>query len=284
MDMKKQWFLFIGLSIISLGFFACKEANNIKLTPVNFANTYYLSADSTQGSLAISIQVELPIEKTRTDSIIRTFLIENIFSDKYITFSNDSTKKYTRLSNDSIVASYVRELEQDYRANNEPLLAEMADEEHLYSFNNEHQIEGFPLLNDPNIFSYGINRYAFMGGAHGLEIRSYYNFNLKTAKLITEQDLFVDNYQKDLIELFKARIIEESDFIHSMEELKASDYWLDSIKPNSNFYISDEAITYVFNPYEIAPYYVGHTEISLPYDRIANLLKPNNPIAYLTKK
>jgi hypothetical protein len=66
--------------------------------------------------------------------------------------------------------------------------------------------------------------------------------------------------------------------------LDDTDFWTDSIKPNGNFYITDESINYIFNPYEIAPYYMGITEVSLPYDRLEDLLKPNSLIAYLVKK
>jgi hypothetical protein len=66
--------------------------------------------------------------------------------------------------------------------------------------------------------------------------------------------------------------------------LEDTDYWTDSIKPNGNFYITDESINYVFNPYEIAPYYMGQTEVSLPFSMIKGLLKPNSIIAYLVEK
>ncbi|MDR1584849.1 MAG: DUF3298 and DUF4163 domain-containing protein [Prevotellaceae bacterium] len=272
----KQVLFFISLSLTLLLFFACKESDNIKLASLNYADAYYLSSDTTQGALVVSIQVELPAGKMKADSVIRAFLVDVIFGGSY-----------TGLSDADIVSAFTSDLKQDYRANNEPLLSELEDEEHSYSLNNEHFIEGFPLLNDKNIFSYGVNHYAYMGGAHGIDMRSYYSFDLKTLKPVTEQNLFADGCEAELIELLKTRIIEESEFIHSMEDLKNSDYYVDSIKPNGNFYISDEAITYVFNPYEIAPYYMGHTEISLPYSRIAHLLKLENPVAYLageTKK
>jgi len=129
-----------------------------------------------------------------------------------------------------------------------------------------------------------------MGGAHGLETRNYYNFDLKTGKIISEKDLFKSNYVPELSELIKKRIVEESkeqkdtrdtEPIMSLED---TDFWADSIKPNGNFYITDEGINYVFNPYEIAPYYMGQTEVSIPFDRLTNILKSNSIIAYLVEK
>lgn len=61
-------------------------------------------------------------------------------------------------------------------------------------------------------------------------------------------------------------------------------FGLDAIKPNGNFYITDESINYVFNPYEIAPYYMGQTEVTIPFARIRNILKPNSIVQYLVDK
>jgi len=129
-----------------------------------------------------------------------------------------------------------------------------------------------------------------MGGAHGLETRNYYNFDLKTGKTITENDLFKPNYKAELSELIKKRIVEESKEVKEAKDtepilsLEDTDFWADSIKPNGNFYITDESINYVFNPYEIAPYYIGQTEVTIPFNRLKNILKPNSIIAYLVEK
>jgi hypothetical protein len=177
-------------------------------------------------------------------------------------------------------------LKTEYKLTNEPILNEM-DEKSLYSFNNEHILDGFSLLSDEHIYSYGINRYVFMGGAHGLNTINYLNFNLKNGKQITESDLFMKNSTKKLTELIKKRIVEQSLEDESLEPIKnldKTDFWIDAIKPNGNFYITDESLNYVFNPYEIGPYYLGITEVRLPYERLKSILKPNSIVSYLIKK
>jgi hypothetical protein len=273
--MKKQFILIILCAFSSTLFFSCKP-KTVKTEEISFANRYYLSSDTSKGSLNVDFKVEIPVAYTNKAVLdsIRTTIFINLFGHDY-----DSR------SNDSVLHLFARELETDYRANNEPLLNQL-DNESLYSFNNEHILEGFSLLNDEHIYSYGIDRYVFMGGAHGLNNRTYLNFNLTTGELITESDLFVDNYKPALVELIKKRMVEEivnqknTELIINLED---TDYWTDSIVPNGNFYITDENITYVFNPYEIAPYYMGQTEVVIPFDRIKDLLRPENPIAYLLK-
>ena len=277
--MKKQTIILLFSTLITSLFFSCTQ-KTIKTEEKDLVQKYYLSKDTAKGSLSLDIEVEIPVKFANKDVLkaIRATIITNLFDDSYIKYSNDS-----------LVPLFTNELVTDYRENNEPLL-EKLDSTNRYSFNNEHNLSGFSLLSDKKIYVYGIERYVYMGGAHGLETRNYYNFDLKTGKTISEKDLFKDSYENELTDLIKKRIIEESKEIKETKDsepilsLEDTDYWTDSIKPNGNFYISDEGINYVFNPYEIAPYYLGQTEVLLPYDRIKSLLKPNSIIQYLVDK
>lgn len=271
--MKKQSILFILSLLTTSIFFSCTQ-KKIKTEEKDYIKKHYLSSDTTKGALSVSIQVEIPVafaDKNILDSI-RATIISNLFGEEYVSHSNDS-----------LPSLFAAELDADYKANNGPLVNEL-DSSSSYSFDNEHTVEGFALLTDKNIFSYGIDRYVYMGGAHGLETRNYFNFNLKTGKVITEKDLYKDNYIAELTELIKKQIIAQNPVIKSKSDLEESIYWTDSIKPNGNFYITDESINYVFNPYEIAPYAFGETEVTLPFSLIKNLLKSNNPIDYLIQK
>ena len=274
--MKKQFILFLLSILTTTIFFSCTQ-NTIKTEEKDYVKKYFLSTDTTLGALSVDIEVEIPVafaNKSILDSI-RATIISNLFGEKYISHSNNT-----------IVQLFTNELHNEYKIDNESLIDKL-DSTSSYSFNNEHTLSGFSLLSDKKIYVYGIERYVDMGGAHGLETRNYFNFNLKTGKLIAENDLFIDNYTILLSELIKKRIIEESKNTKESEailNLDDTDFWTDSIKPNGNFYITDESINYVFNPYEIAPLYMGQTEVTLPFDRINNLLKPNNPIAYLVQK
>lgn len=264
--------------LMSVTFFSCKQ-KTIKTEEQDLTKRIYLSSDTSKGSLNVEIHVEIPTDFAENNILdsIRATIIENLFGEKYITHSNDS-----------IVNLFVSDISLDYKANNEPLLDKL-DSASSYSFNNDHNIEGFSLLSDKNIYSYGIERYVYMGGAHGLNNRTYFNFNLKTGSKITEKDLFKEESTPAVSELIKSLIIEQCKETTDastviINNLNDTDFWTDSIKPNGNFYITDESINYVFNPYEIAPYYVGQTEVILTFESIKDLLKPTSPIAYLVEK
>lgn len=262
--------------LLTLSFASCKQ-KTIRTIEKADVERFYLAADTSKGALSIELNVEIPVcldDENVLDSI-RNTIVTNLFGSEYV-----------KVANDSLVKKFTSDLKLEYKLTNEPILNEM-DEKSLYSFNNEHILDGFSLLNDENIYSYGINRYVFMGGAHGLNTINYMNFNLKTGKQITESDIFLKNTNAKLTELIKKRIVEQSKEDEGMEPIKnleKTDYWIDAIKPNGNFYITDESLNYVFNPYEIGPYYLGITEVSIPFDRLKNILKPNSAINYLIKR
>ena len=277
--MKNRTSTLLMSALIPLLFFSCTH-KTIKTEERDFIKKYYLSKDTTKGALSVDIEVEIPVAFADKEVLksIRTTIITNLFGEEYFTHANDS-----------IVLLFTKDLVSDYVENNEPLLTKI-DSTNRYTFDNEHVVSGFSLLSDKKIYVYGIERYVYMGGAHGLETRNYYNFDLKTGKTITESDLFKPNYKAELSELIKKRIVEESKEVKEAKDtepilsLEDTDFWADSIKPNGNFYITDESINYVFNPYEIAPYYIGQTEVTIPFNRLKNILKPNSIIAYLVEK
>jgi len=277
--MKKQTIVLLFSTLATLLFFSCTQ-KTIKTEEKDFVKKYFLSNDTAKGALSVDIEVEIPVAFADKEVLksIRTTIITNLFGEEYVLHSNDS-----------LVLLFTRDLLSEYKENNESLLSEL-DSTNRYSFDNEHVVSGFSLLNDKKIYVYGIDRYVYMGGAHGLETRNYYNFDLKTGKALTEKDLFKSNYESELSEIIKKRIVEESTEMKETKEtepilsLEDTDFWADSIKPNGNFYITDESINYVFNPYEIAPYYMGQTEVTIPFNRLKNLLKPNSLINYLVDK
>ena len=272
---KLSTILFVAI-LFSLIFVSCKQKTIRTIEKVQ-TERVFLTSDTSKGAININASIEIPVcyhNGIILDSI-RNTIISQLFSPHYI-----------KQSNDSVLALFVKDLITDYKLNNTPMLQEL-DSFALYSFSNEHFLDGFSLLSDENIYSYGINRYVFMGGAHGLSSQIFMNFNLKTGKQIVESDLFIKGYQTKLTEIIKARIVEQSiedPELTAIADLEETDYWVDNIKPNGNFYISEDGINYVFNPYEIAPYYMGTTEVNIPFDRILILLNHNDFIDYLVNK
>ncbi|MGC3979082.1 MAG: DUF3298 domain-containing protein [Paludibacteraceae bacterium] len=243
---------------------------------LNFSNRFYLNpADTIIGSLAVRINAELP-EKFHNKEILENVqkqIIAKIFGEKY-----------THVDNDSIIAMYTRVLYQnfkdDYAADFQEIVKNKGDRP---TINNEIDVEGISMFLDNNILSYSFESYIYFGGAHGNTNRLLYNFDLSNAHIIKESDLFIPEYKESLTALIKEQIVEESAEIESVADLNDFDFWADQIKPNGNFYIDEEGLVYVFNQYEIAPYSMGQTEVTLPFEKLKPLMKAGNILEYLYK-
>ena len=192
--------------------------------------------------------------------IVRDDIVKQVFGQEYVQYSNKE-----------LLPRFANDMNEEFRNNNLPFFNKDIPEELGYAFNNEYLLETFVLLSDEHIFSYGIGLYVYTGGAHGLSTRSFLNYDLRNGSLMSEKDLFVGDYEPILIEIMKRHIMADSE-LNSIEELEEI-YWTEHIIPNGNFYITRESINYVFNPYEIAPYSFGHTEISIPFEEIKEILK-----------
>ena len=115
----------------------------------------------------------------------------------------------------------------------------------------------------------------YEGGAHGINQLITFNFDIATGKQITLADLFAPGYETELKNtLLKA--LKSKTGLNSMNELKEAGYLYSmDIFPSENFILNDETITFVYNPYEIAPYAVGSIELIITYSEVSKILNPS---------
>ena len=200
-----------------------------------------LTDDSSHGVLSINLTFELPVRyrnKKVLDSI-QSQIITRMFGSSYL-----------QTSSDSLLRQFSQELKSEYIENNR-MMAEHVDSSDLNLFNYAFSIEGFALLNDKHIFTYGIARNVDFGGNHPTQTRFFYNFDLASGKIITESDLFIPDSLDQLSHLLREevkRMSRENDEMPTIDTYAKSVYEKNAIRPNGNFYINDQGICYVFNP------------------------------------
>lgn len=129
--------------------------------------------------------------------------------------------------------------------------------------NYEERFRGKVLFNDKNIFSYSLRNFSFSGGAHENITNNVSSLDLKTNKIITLDYLFTDENLKKIHDL----IIENLN--------KKFQLLTDEIDVVPNFYLSDEGITFVYNPLDIAAYSDGELKTTLSWNVVEPLLKYN---------
>jgi len=229
---------------------------------------YYALMEGRVDSLYISISVDFPVSGVNEEilSRVQRTIKSELFGDAY----QDMEIKQA-------IEAYTAMIKTEYRQNNLPLVEEQRDncrQEMLDAiFREEQIITSMVMAEYKNILSYAVERYVFMGGAHGSNYRIFYNFDLETGELLHEKDLFKENYEKPLTDLLLSNLISQNEDVQLVEDLKEFGYNVDEIAPNDNFFLTDSSLVYVFNPYDIAPYALGETEISITFDQLRDLLQ-----------
>lgn len=103
------------------------------------------------------------------------------------------------------------------------------------------------------LISAAINEYG--GGAHGNYAINYYQVNKATGKPVK------------LTELYTPEEINRMSTIMSVSIDPSISLLTETIRPNENFILTKDSITFIYNPYEIAPYSEGVIRLTLPRDQ-----------------
>jgi hypothetical protein len=137
------------------------------------------------------------------------------------------------------------------------------------------------IYNQNRFISFIVKSNNYEGGAHGSNNISGYVIDLNTGKFLTEDDFSGNNYNKNLASIIVHKIA-EANHLKNVSQLEEIGYnHIDDIVPNENFTIDDKGITYYFNEYEIAAYFVGLTKVFIPYEELNAFLAKDSPISSL---
>jgi hypothetical protein len=108
--------------------------------------------------------------------------------------------------------------------------------------------------------------YSYLGGAHPNTETSFLNINLDNANPILLKDLFnTENYAEKIYPL----VLETLN-----ENLDEEEWWNleERIAETNNFYIEDNRLMILFNPYEIASYAAGPHTTSIKLEDTSDIL------------
>ena len=163
------------------------------------------------------------------------------------------------------INTFIDTLINIYKTYNE--IPEYNDYEYIsdakYQFTWDYTSEWVILYNEKDKLSIAEINYIYEGGAHGLGTYNLFNYDLKTNKKIVLSDII----KKAQFEELQTIILQKLDENGQTEML----FSLDDVKPTENFFLSSDGITFIYNPYEIAPYVVGIIEVFIEYKKIENL-------------
>ena len=147
---------------------------------------------------------------------------------------------------------------------------EEVDEEDAWMYDFEYSRSGefAGACKSRHLQTYTGSDYEYTGGAHGYTGIGHEVFDMTTGEIVTEEDLFAEGYEENVAELLAASL---EDYLAENEEDPESMFSLP--EPNGNFAVSEEGITWTYNPYEIAPYSMGIFDLLVSWDDLKPYLK-----------
>ncbi len=244
---------------------SCSPKQTIETEQTSLSKSFCLTP-ACNDSLSLSFELEYPTKLDNADAlrIIQRDLLTHCFG-----------KDYADMTLAEAMDAYVAFSKEEYLANNRAYASRLEEYEDEFAANlsEEQVLRGRVYSLADGVLSYELEQYVYMGGAHGVNNRLFYNYSTDTGARLTEKDVFIKGSEAELAQLLQNALIEQSDEYTSREDFIEAGFEFDSIHPNGNFALTEDAVTYVFNPYEIAPYVFGETEIVLDKSMLKPILK-----------
>lgn len=273
--MKKLIISVLALAAASIIFWSCNKNNTMEFEKIDYSKVIRSAAatDTTSGYCSVNILLHFPSKFKSTE------VLEKI-QQQILTYSFDSS--YTNYTGKQAVDSFAISTFDNYTYFiNEAIKRKVSKDNLALLHNEEWKMNTLVLYNDNGILSYELNRYSFAGGAHGMETTQFLVFDLNTGNKLTEHDVFVEGFEPKMADLLKKQLMFDNGFENEEHMLTSGYFSAENIAPNGNFSLTEEGITYIFNPYEIGAYSLGQTEITVPFAKIKSVLKKDSPIQAL---
>ncbi|MGL5958818.1 MAG: RsiV family protein [Phocaeicola sp.] len=128
------------------------------------------------------------------------------------------------------------------------------------------------------VFNYCSTTTEYRGGAHSNKWTKWVNFSIKSGEIITLDDIFSAGYKKKVSDLLLEGLIAEvADRLEDTTIKTLSDLQNNGVLNYTDIYVPDnfllerEGVSFFFNNYDIAPYYMGSFEITIPYSQLENI-------------
>jgi hypothetical protein len=221
--------------------------------------------------------MEYPITATQPQLLhtAETFIVSQMFSDEYAGL--DPVKAATHYRDHCI---------EQYRAEGKNMDVLYGDDREaaITWMSHEDILSGRVVYLSDSFLSYSVTTYTYGGGAHGNTSVSNRVIDLNTACPLFLSDLFSTQAAEELSARLREQMAQDQG-CNSVAELgdKGLFFAPDEVGLTDNFYLNDSGIVWQYNPYEIAPYYLGIISARLSWDVIYPYLLEDSPLIPLAE-
>lgn len=193
--------------------------------------------------------------------------------------------EYALLAPEAAVDSFRNTYRNDYRKEIKELyLKERAEasaiEEIPAWFGQTYSLVTFVEEGRGGVVNASANYFLDQGGAHPHQWSRWLNFDFVTGKVLEKQDVFHEGTQNDIESLLLRKLIllqaEENpdNEVKTLEDLQNMGFLQHTpMFIPDNFLLSQRAMLFLFNRYDIAPYSAGEIVLEVPYEEIEHYIK-----------
>lgn len=218
--------------------------------------------DAPQCKLRLSIQYA---KGENAQKFNDTLLRSGILAPDYFSLSNEKLSVKAIL--DSFACKYVSDYLRDYGT------LYRADTEHAASYNCEFIVNTSTHNGGNHVLNYVASIYSFGGGEHGIHQTIVKNFDMKTYRLLTLNDMFIDAKHIVLKEQMIEKLAKKFD-VENLEELQEKYIFADGqVYLPDNFILEDDKITFIYCEDEIAPHEIGEIRVEFDKDDLKSYLR-----------
>lgn len=253
----------IAILTIALLVCACEEKEkSVTFETVTAEKTVALSNDSVPPTCSVTIRLEQATQESgRAGEIINSTVSSHLFNR-----GDDGMQEAAQAFADEYTQNYIRNLKALYNA-------ERADSSKRVWYNYHYIITSRTQAGSKGTLVYLTDINYREGGTHAVSQQVIMNFEEKTGRLLSLADIFVDGYESQLKALLLDALKEKTGLttnqaLHNQGYLRSMEIYVPE-----NFILSDTAITFVYNPDEIAPYSLGSIELTIGMPALEKLLK-----------
>lgn len=126
-----------------------------------------------------------------------------------------------------------------------------------------------------SLLVYTISREEYTGGAHGMRSVEYHNYSLAGGYELATGDLFTPVQTEALAALVHSKLWQIY-LVQDDEGLTKVGFFPEQIALTENFRVTEEGITFLYNPYEIACYAIGMVEVLISNEELAVIRQKHN--------
>lgn len=260
----RRVFSAILTAIFLLGLWGCgrgtdrSEANTLPQPPSDQS-----SVTEPQVTQQPMVAIALPVvteEHTSQDGVV---LFRCVYQNMELTVSDQEIA-------DAVIIDFLNRMDQ-LTAGSDDLLAQAEDAYMTGNAFNTYlsQITFAPKRIDQGVLSLFGENVIYTGSAHPEVTTLSLNYDLTTGKFLSSADIFsksIDTAQ--LLQDILTSLEEKKDLLYEGYE----DIVAETLKDCTNWFFSEDGLTFYFSPYEIGPYASGVITAEVSYDKLPGIL------------